>query len=138
MPEIAEVSVATAADLETVRVLDRHLTQEALLRKLQRGEVLIACVQGGVVGCLRFGWFWDEIPFLNLLWVQESYRQLGVGRMLVTDWEERMRAEHHSLVLTSTLANEDGQHFWRALGYEDCGALLLPGEVAELFLRKTL
>lgn len=133
-----EISIADPRDSEAIHKLDAHLSLDALVQKLQQSEVLVARVQGDIVGCLRFGWFWDELPFINLLWVQEPFRRQGVGRALVLDWEARMRGQGHTLALTSTLANEPGQHFWRALGYEDCGALLLPGEATELFLRKAL
>ena len=38
-------------------------------------------------------------------------------------------------VMTSTRSDEEAQHFYRGLGYTDCGALLLPGEPLELFFR---
>jgi hypothetical protein len=49
-----------------------------------------------------------------------------------------MRQAGHTQVLTSTLADESAQHFYRRLGYVDCGGLLLPGEATEIFLRKDL
>ncbi|MBP2526691.1 hypothetical protein J3A74_005799 [Rhodococcus sp. PvP104] len=44
----------------------------------------------------------------------------------------------HSQVLTSTLADESAQNFYRAMGYTDAGVLLLPGEPSEIFLRRDL
>ena len=44
----------------------------------------------------------------------------------------------HSQVLTSTLADESAQNFYRAMGYVDSGVLLLPGESSEIFLRREL
>ena len=39
--------------------------------------------------------------------------------------------------MTSTLADEEGQFFYRRLGYTDSGALFLPGESAEIiFIKK--
>jgi hypothetical protein len=42
------------------------------------------------------------------------------------------------MVLTSTQSDEDAQHFYRRLGYRDCGVLILPGEAGELMLLKEL
>jgi hypothetical protein len=40
--------------------------------------------------------------------------------------------------MTSTLSDEDAQHFYRKLGYEEHGCLLLPGEPLEILLLKPL
>ena len=34
--------------------------------------------------------------------------------------------------------NAESQHFYRLIGYVDCGYLLAPGQEKELFLRKNL
>lgn len=133
-----EAHLATAADLPSLSALDRHLPPERLARKVEAGEVAVALLQGHPVGLLRFGLFWDQIPFMWLLAVEERYRRQGVGRALVRWWEQEMAARGHDWVLTSTQADEAAQHFYRALGYQDCGALLLPGEAAELLLRKEI
>ena len=41
-------------------------------------------------------------------------------------------------MLTSTLADETAQHFYRKLGYRDTGSLLLPNEALEIILIKFL
>ena len=41
-------------------------------------------------------------------------------------WEKDMAARGYDLVLTSTQADEKAQFFYRALGYRDCGAFILP------------
>jgi hypothetical protein len=47
-------------------------------------------------------------------------------------------AQGFTQVMTSTLSNEDAQHFYRKLGYRDVGALLLPDEPLEIILLKEL
>jgi ribosomal protein S18 acetylase RimI-like enzyme len=49
-----------------------------------------------------------------------------------------MAAQGYRMVLTSTQSDEDAQHFYRRLGYRDCGVLVLPGEAGELMLLKEL
>jgi GNAT superfamily N-acetyltransferase len=139
MKENVTFSVATEADFDGVRRKDRHLSDEALRAKLLRGEVLVARSPDDVcVGYLRWGLFWDEFPFANLLWIDEPLRRCGIGHGLVEAWHGQMRERGFAAALTSTLANEPAQHFWRTLGYRDCGALFLPGETAEIFLRREL
>lgn len=77
-------------------------------------------------------------PLEPLLGLLEDSRGQGCGRALVTHWESLMQAQGYSAVLTSTMASEDAQHFYRALGYRDAGALLLPGESTESIFYKAL
>ena len=53
-----------------------------------------------------------------------------------------MRTRGHGMVLTSTQVDEDTQHFYRRLGYKDCGGLSLDLPVyeqpMELFMVKQL
>lgn len=61
------------------------------------------------------------------------------GRVLVVEEQgERLGWLRCRFVLTSTQVDEDAQQFYRKRGYADCGALNLPGQAAELFLRKSL
>ncbi|MCL2204535.1 MAG: hypothetical protein FWB88_11430 [Defluviitaleaceae bacterium] len=53
-------------------------------------------------------------------------------------WENEMQTLGYSLVMTSTQANEQVQHFYRKLGYKDSGCLLLNDDPAEIFFIKHL
>lgn len=57
-------------------------------------------------------------------------------------WEQDMRARGYPIVLTSTRTDEAAQHFYRKIGYRDCGCLVmdLPGaaQPMEMFLVKAL
>lgn len=130
--------VATTADLPLLRDVDLHIAAEVLADVVSLGRVMVAEVAGEGVGFLRWGLFWDQVPFMNLLWVLPGSRSRGIGTALVDAWEGSCLAAGHEWVLTSTMSHERSQHFYRRLGYVDTGALLLPGEPAELILRKPL
>lgn len=127
---------ATDSDLPFLGQADRHVAEQDLVRLVSMGRVLVAEVKDVAIGCLRWGLFWDQVPFMNLLWVVPEQRGRGVGTALVEAWETAQRAAGHTLLLTSTVSAESAQHFYRRLGYVDSGALLLPDEPAELFFRK--
>ena len=118
---------------------DRYVPPEMVRRKIRQREVIVIKVDGRPVGWLRYGYFWDEIPMMTRLRIEEGHRGKGLGTKLVKFWEKEMRDRGHDSLMTSALANrERAQHFYRALGYVDCGALLLPGKALEIFFRKTI
>ena len=130
--------IASDSDLTLLGDVDRHVSHDVLAGLVSLGRVMVAEIDGMPVGCLRWGMFWDEVPFMNFLWVVPERRGHGVGATLVGAWEKSQVVDGHPMVLTSTVSAETAQHFYRRIGYVDCGALLLPDEATELFLRKLL
>ncbi len=128
------ITIATGKHRQYLLANDRHISAEMLKRKIAQECVLIILQEDAPVGWLRWGYFWDEIPFMNMLHIAEAHRQRGLGRRLVSNWHGRMRKAGYDIVMTSTLADEPAQHFYRKLGYVDSGALFLPKEAAELIL----
>ncbi len=129
---------ASESDLSFLREVDGHVAPDDLADLVRSGRVLVAEIDGVAVGLLRWGLFWDQVPFMNLLWIRPEWRGQGVGTKLVEVWEKSQLAAGHTLVLTSTVSAEAAQHLYRRLGYVDSGALLLPDEPAELIFRKSL
>lgn len=90
------------------------------------------------MGVLRYNLFWDQTPFLNLIYLTEEYRSVGLGRQALASWEEKMIKLGHQSVMTSTQADETAQHFYRKLGYQDCGSLCLANQALEIIMIKIL
>ena len=124
--------------LAGMAALDRHLSPGQLAQAVEQGRVLTAWDGQVLAGWLRYGWFWDNTPFLNLLFVQKEYRGQGWGNLLLRRWEEEMKRQGFSVLLTSTQAQEQSQHFYRHFGYRDVGGFLLPPEPYELILAKNI
>jgi GNAT superfamily N-acetyltransferase len=106
--------------------LDRHISDEEFDRKVRDRMGYVLTVQNVPVGLLRYSLFWDNTPFCNLLYVAQDHQRKGYGRMLMEHWERDMHTRGYDLVMTSTQADENAQHFYRALGYRDCGGFILP------------
>ncbi len=133
------IDFATDQSMDFLKANDRHIPPELLIEKVQRKEIILAKNAGKIIGWLRFGYFWDQYPFMNMLMILEEYRRKGIGKLLVSFWENEMVQKGFDAVFTSTLANEEGQHFYRKLGYVDSGCLLLETEPAlEIIMRKRL
>ena len=133
------IRLATNKDAKFLIEHEHSVAKELLLKKIADSLIYVMETETAfLAGWLRWGLFWDCIPFMNMLYFIEPYRRKGFGGQLVIYWEEEMKKLGFSSVLTSTQVNEDAQHFYRKLGYQDAGTLLFPGEPAELFLRKKL
>lgn len=118
---------------------DTHISAEKLEKKLSDKEVIIAKDGKICVGWLRFGYFWDFIPFMNLIAIEDKYQKKGIGSKLVQFWEEEMKKNGYDLVMTSTQADEGAQHFYRKIGYHDMGALFeINNGPVEIILSKTI
>ena len=122
--------------------LDRHIPEETYRRKVRDREAYVLLSDGTPAGVLRWNLFWDNTPFCTLLFIAPAFQRRGLGRMLMEHWEEDMRRRGHPLALTSTRTDEQAQHFYRRLGYRDCGGLLLDtaegAQPMELILSKDL
>jgi GNAT superfamily N-acetyltransferase len=133
---------ASEADKAFWLSLDRHLPEGAFERKLASRHAFVLEVAGEGLAILRCSLFWESIPFCDLLYVAEGERRRGRGRALTEHWEREMKRLGFRLVMTSTQADEEGQHFWRRLGYRDCGSFILPfpgyEQPPELILAKPL
>ncbi|MDE6591719.1 MAG: GNAT family N-acetyltransferase [Oscillospiraceae bacterium] len=132
------IRFAESGDIEAVRRYDRHIEVKELSDSIEKNRVIIKSEKGGFIGWLRYNLFWDNTPFLNMLFILEEYRGRGYGSALLEFWEREMSGKNYGIVMTSTLADERGQFFYRKNGYTDCGALLLPGKAAEIFFMKKL
>lgn len=132
------VRVGTADDLPFLIENDRHVRTDVLEQLVECGRTLVVEGPHDLRGWLRWSLFWDEIPFMNMLFVLDGHRGHGLGSALVEAWESQIAGEGYPVAMTSSLANEDAQRFHRKHGYSDCGALLLPGEAAEIVFRKDL
>lgn len=132
------IRYAKEHDFEILRKYDKHIGEIELENSINAKRVLIMSDNERLIGWLRFNLFWDNIPFMNMLYFLEDYRGKGYGKQLVGFWEKEMLKNRYQMVLTSTLSNERAQFFYRKNGYMDCGSLLLPGEPLEIILLKNL
>lgn len=109
---------------------------------MQNSTCFIIYSENEPVGVLRYNLFWDIIPFLNFIYIKDSFQNKGFGKKAMLWWETEMKKQGYTFVITSTQADETAQHFYRKLGYQDKGALFFDGtpisQAAEIILIKNL
>ena len=129
---------ADMLDFAVISQHDRHVAADVLRDKISRREVLVAYDGAAFAGWLRYNLFWDNTPFMNILFLPPEYQRKGVGKAFVRFWEDEMKALGHQLLLTSTQQNESAQHFYVKLGYQAIGSFLLPGDTLEILFAKEM
>lgn len=129
---------ATHGDLSFVGQ-DGYIKPEEIQRKIDRGEVLLAEVEGEPAGYLRVEFLWSMQPYLSLIRVLDRYRRRGVSRALLGYLEDTLRTRGHSVLFSSSQVDEAEPQAWhRHMGFEESGVIngLNEGGVGELFFRR--
>lgn len=132
------IRYANENDIEIISKYDKHISKEELANIIKLKRVIVMYEDDKFVGWLRYNLFWDNTPFMNMLYLLDNERGKGNGSRLVIFWENEMKQKNYEFVLTSTQSNEEAQFFYRKIGYADSGALLLPNEPLEIILYKKL
>ena len=132
------IRTATIADLPILADHDRHISKTELENLIRLGRVTVAEESGEFAGWLRWNLFWDNTPFLNMLFLLAPHRGKGFGREMMRNWEARMKEKGFDRVMTSTASDEYAQLFYQKLGYAAIGGFTPAGDPYEILFSKTL
>lgn len=122
--------------------LDKHLPESEFEKKVRDRQGYVLTDDGIKIGLLRYNLFWDSIPFCTMLFVDWTKQKKGYGCQLMQFWEDDMKVQGYGMTMTSTRVDENAQHFYRKLGYKDCGGFTMeiPGyeQPMEMLMTKAL
>ena len=137
-----EIRYVTMQDKAAWFLLDRHLPETGFEEKVKNKQGYVLEDEGTVIGVLRYNLFWDNTPFCTMLFIDEKYRGRECGKHLMEHWENDMKSLGYGMLMTSTQVDEQAQHFYRKLGYKDCGGFIIdvPGyeQPMEMIMIKAL
>lgn len=122
---MTEIRYVQLNDKEFWYSLDGHLPNKEFEKKVRDKQEYILLEDDKPVWLLRFNLFWDNTPFCNMLFVDWNYQRRGFGKTLMEYWEADMKSQGYGVLLTSTQVDEEAQHFYRKLGYKDCGGFVI-------------
>jgi GNAT superfamily N-acetyltransferase len=126
-----EIRLAVAKDEKQILKYDCHIHHNKVGECIYNGLVYVLCDCDKIVGVLRSNLFWQSIPFLDLLFIDEVYRGQGWGSKMMADWEETMKRMGYPYVMLSTQADETAKFFYEKIGYRRIGAFLPPEQEAD-------
>ena len=133
------IRTAVPADLDGIRNYDRHIPASRLEDCIRRRQVVVLEDNGKILGVLRWNLFWQSLPFLDLIFLDDALRGQGWGTEMMALWEINMAEQGFRHVLLSTQEDETSKFFYEKLGYHLCGDFLPPDQDArELIYRKEL
>lgn len=137
-----EIKTATANDKEFVMRIDKHINDVDYDNGIYTKSCFILWEQSQRIGIITHCVLWNNIPFMNLIYVIEEYRGNGFAKQAIINWENEMKNRGYKMVMISTQVDENAQNLYRKLGYIDCGGIVFNDtpfdQPMEMFLRKVL
>lgn len=131
------IRYANIDDFEFLVENDPHISSVELSKSLADNKIIVITGEKEkIIGWLRYNLFWDNTPFMNMLYILDGYRLNKLGTNLVLYWENEMKNLGYENVLTSTQSNEDAQHFYRKIGYREIGGFTLENDPYEIIFEK--
>jgi len=122
-----EFSYATKSDKPYWFTPDKHIQEHELDLKFRDKRAYVLHKGNKPIGIVRYNLFWDNIPFLTLIHIEEPHHGMGYGKQFLLHWESEMRKLGYKMVMTSTQVDEQAQHFYSKLGYIARGSLSFDG-----------
>ena len=132
------IRYANTDDIKFIKKYDIHISKTELKNLVILNRVIVMYEGNSFIGWLRYNLFWDNTPFLNMIYLLDGERGKGYGSKLISFWEKEMKERGYDHVLTSTQSNELGQFFYRKNKYKDVGSLILPNQPLEIMFYKNL
>ncbi len=126
-----EIRLAESKDQQKTLKFDNHIHHSRVEECIRNKWVYVLCDEKNIVGVLRYSLFWQSIPFLDLLYIDEAYRGKGYGRQMMARWESDIQAMEYKYGMLSTQEDETAKFFYEKLGYRRIGAFLPPEQDAE-------
>ena len=137
-----EIRYAAETDKAFWFNLDKHFSESEFELKVRDKRGYVISDGNKPIGIMRYNLFWDNTPFLTLIFIEKSYCGKGFGKQAMLFWENEMRELGYKMVITSTQVDEQAQHFYRKLGYVDKGSLFLDNtpleQPQEIFMIKVI
>jgi len=86
-----KIKYAENKDLLWLIEKDKHVSENVLKNKIENKEIFVVEKNNQIIGWLRYNLFWDNIPFMNMVYFLVEYRKIGLGAKLVKYWEDEIK-----------------------------------------------
>jgi ribosomal protein S18 acetylase RimI-like enzyme len=99
-----------------------------LTEGISKGEIFVAVDEDEGRECLGFIWFilkgaFHSFPYLHIIAVKEAFRGIGIGRKLLSFFEETVFTDSSKVFLVVADFNPEARRLYERLGYRQVGAI---------------
>lgn len=127
-------SKASIEEKSKVEKFDKYLGE-----LIDQELVYVLRDQKEVVGVLQYRLFWQKVPFIEHLYIDEKYRGNDYGTCMMVQWEDEMANRGYTDVMLSTEQNESTKEFYLKIGYKQTGSFFPNNQYSqELMLSKNI
>lgn len=122
------IKILTENDIEFWLSVDGAAKRGNIEKRIAEKNGYIIYDGAKPIGVIAYNMFWDELPFLSLIKIAPEYRRCGFGEKAMSLLENELKKLGYRALLVSTQTDEGAQHFYRKIGYRECGCLVLNDE----------
>jgi len=79
------IRYANINELNMLNKFDKHINKGILQELIEQKRILVMYENNIFVGWLRYNLFWDDIPFMNMLYLLEEKRGKGYGYTILRE-----------------------------------------------------
>ncbi len=140
------IRFAKTNDFSKIRKFDPHsqyLDPKKIKRKVQDKEIILVWDGKKIVGILKFSYFWQTRPYIDLIFIDEKYRGKGISVLLLKFLERFLVKEKYAYLFSSSeQKGKKAQNWHKYMGFKEMGKLTkinLPHDkTAEIFFSKKI
>ena len=124
--EMAELTVATEADIQDIYAFDNEFLHERLAECIKENRVFVLRSRGGIFGVMRYNLFLESLPCLDVLILDSAYIKKGYVQKMMDYWEFRMRELGYGYVMITMFADQVEVYGPEMFSYQKMGDFSLP------------
>jgi len=135
------IRFAKEADIPQLKRLDSWTKDSMWKRKIFGQEVIVLEIENKIVGLIRYDVLWSTVPFLSLIYIEESYHGKGYSSRMLEFLKKILRDEGYIALLSSSQTDEpEAQNWHRHMGFKSNGIIenIADDDVGEIVFRMLL
>jgi len=125
-----EIRIARVDDIKSILKFE-HIPEDRLSFCIQNEFEYVITSNDQIKGVMRYNFFWQMIPFLDLIYLESDIRNKGIGTACMRFWETEMKNKGYAYVMISTQEDETAKYFYEKIGYFRIGSFLPPEQDAD-------
>lgn len=125
------IRLANVDDLKFIKQYDYEVYD---IEADVKNNLVYIIVEKEFIGFLRYSLFWNRIPFINMFYIRDIYRNKGYGKELLNFFIKEMQNKKFENIMTSCLSEENGKMFFLKNAFKITGGFNSFKEGYELIL----